>query len=282
MFINDPPLRLPMNPLSHTFVNHGLIEDHNIKCDKNLVYLGGILPDLSILQVIPMKEAHTDSLGFIAYLAEKDPDFLPFGFGFMLHGEAPCGLDSYTHGKGGFIDRLELPVYNIVHKYKPRMFGGRLNLFIHSLIEYSCDTMLPKEPADRLNKAFDELDVPRATFHLANYFKGEGKRIEKILKYFQRFDFHRLRDEKEVARIWRSFQVYQSLGKGSLFQKYSSLTQSLALMKLNPLTKMIQETKELIRKPFFDHVKTSKEGMASSLIRPFPNPLAPRNLPRIV
>lgn len=270
-----------MNPLSHTLVNHTLLEEHEIQCDKNLVYIGGIMPDLSILQVIPMKEAHTDSLGFIAYLAEKDPDFLPFGFGFMLHGEAPCGLDSYTHGKGGFIDRLEMPVYKVVHKYKPKMFGGRLHLFIHSLIEYSCDTMLPSLNADRLNRGFESLDIPRTAFHLSNYFKGDGKRIEKILKFFQRFDFHRLTDEKEVAKIWRSFQVYQSLGRGSLFQKYSSLTQSLTLMKTKPLTNMIHETRELIREPFFEHLRTSTQGMGASLIKPFPNPLSPRHVPSL-
>lgn len=267
-----------MNPLAHVAINRAILEDHGIIGDRNLVLTGGILPDLAILQLIPWKPAHEDSLGFIAYLAEKDPEFLPFGFGWMLHGEAPCGLDSYSHGKGNFVDQLEMPVFNIVRKYKPKLYGEKLNLFIHSLIEFSCDTMVDKENAVILNNAFASLDTPRAAFHISNYFKGDGKKIHRILNFFQGFDFERLMEPKDVAKVWRSLEMYQSLGTGSLFQKYLKLTRTLTLIKTRPLTRMIVETRDLVRQPFIQHMKSSKDAISESMVKPFPNPMHAKQL----
>lgn len=262
-----------MNPLTHVAISRAILKEASIDCDQDLVIAGSILPDLAVLQLIPWKSAHEDSLGFIAYLAEKDPEFLPMGFGWMLHGEAPGGLDSHSHGKGNFIDRLEMPVFGIVKKYKPKLYGEKLNLFIHSLIEYSCDTIVDKENARLLNKAMRGLDIQRAAFHISNYFKGDGKKIHRILKFFQRFDFSRLCEPKDVAKVWRSLQMYQSLGTGSLFQKYLCLTQSLTMIKLKPLTEMIIETRELVRQPFLEHLESSRKAMMASLVKPFPHPL---------
>lgn len=263
-----------MNPLCHVAVTRAVLDEHKIECDRNLVYAGCILPDLAILQLIPWKAAHEDSLGFIHYLAEKDPEYIPLGFGFMLHGEEPCGLDSFSHGKGGFVDQMEMQVYEIVRKYKPKLFGEKLNLFIHSLIEFSCDTLVDKGNAQLLNQAFRSIDTQKAAFHISNYFKGNGKKIEKAFRFFQKFDFEKLTNPKKVAKTWRSLQVYQSIGSGSLFQKYIQLTHSIALMKTRPITKMLIETRELIREPFLKHMELSRKGISESLIKPFPNPLA--------
>lgn len=259
-----------MNPLTHVLVSKRLIDEHNLNVNEDLCLLGSILPDICCLNVIPYKPSHYDALGFIHYLMEKDPEYVSLGYGFLLHSEN-FGVDKYTHENGGFIDQHEMAMYEIVKKYKHKMHGGQLKDFIHSLIEFACDSFLSAREADLLINAFNNVDLEKVAYHISVYFDGDGKKIHKILQFLGDFDWHDCTHVKGVAKTWDRWLFYEELANSSGVNMMKHLSHAWTLFKHNNTMALLEEARDYLRNIFPVYVEFLHDEMSKTIIKQIPS-----------
>src|SRR3989344_2174349 len=144
-----------MNPLMHATFTIKLIEHARIKSSPYEIILGSVLPDLSILGVIPEYDAHRRGIEFLDYLSHNEPSLKPFGIGWVLHGEEPQCLDFYTHKPNGYIDQK---------KYNVQFEGVHQEVLAHMLIEFACDSLAEKKVAKQLRQSFKHADLEKIAF----------------------------------------------------------------------------------------------------------------------
>src|SRR3989344_9539448 len=105
-----------MNPLMHATFALKVLKSAGIKTPQYELILGSVLPDLSILGVIPEYDAHKRGIEFLDYLVHNEPSLKIFGIGWILHGEEPECLDHYVHSKNGYIDKKKNIVLELSKK----------------------------------------------------------------------------------------------------------------------------------------------------------------------
>ena len=258
-----------MNALTHTRMNLELLQEFDISVNKHLVVLGGVLPDLSELGIIPLKPAHEHSLAFIDYLRNKDPKMVGLGFGFMLHGESPCGLDFYTHRDGGFIDQNEMEMYTIIHKHKPKLNPQKQKQFAHTLIEFAVDSHADEKYALFFNEAVRTQDLDRIAFHIYNFFGGNPRKIRSVLHFLRRLDARRLLQVERVAKYWKNWMAFQNLSHGSYVKNYLFFTQAVTLTRKKTLVNMLREARQVIYDPYESFFESTKKQLAKTFFKPF-------------
>ncbi|MFQ5620712.1 MAG: hypothetical protein ACE5FT_02625 [Candidatus Nanoarchaeia archaeon] len=262
-----------MNPLTHVFITKRLIDEHNLRVDEDQCILGSVISDLACLNAINYKKAHEDPLGFIHYLMEKDPEMVSVGYGMLLHSEKPGGVDKYTHGPNGFIEEHEMAMFEIVSKYKHKMHAGQLKGFIHALIEWSCDSLLTKREANLLNRSFRNVDTKRLSFHLANYFDGDGKKLKRIFRFLRRFNFNQLTHVKGVAKCWDRFEFYQRMADKKGLRMMTHITSAWSLIKHNNTVEMIERARDHLRNIYPAYLDFLHGQLSENLVPHFPQPI---------
>jgi len=258
-----------MNPLTHTYITKRLIDEHNLQVDEDQCILGSILPDLACLNAINYKKAHEDALGFIHYLMEKDPEMVSIAYGMLLHSES-LGVDRYTHGPNGYIEKHEMAMFEIVSQYKHKMHPGQVKSFLHALIEWSCDSFMTKREADMLNRAFKNVDMKRLSFHLANYFEGDGKKLQKILKFLSEFDFNQLTHVKGVAKCWDRFEFYQKMADSKGLNMMKHITGAFSLIRHNNTVEMLEKARDHFREIYPAYLEFLNVRLSENLVPHFP------------
>ncbi len=262
-----------MNPLTHVHVAKRLIDAHKLQVDEDQCLLGSVLPDLTCLHLIDYRGSHDDSLGFIHYLLEKDPGLVSLGFGMMLHSETPGGVDKYTHGPGGFIEQHEMAMFDIVKRYKHKMQGGELKNFMHTFIEFACDSFQTAREADLLKRAFQTVDLERVAYHLAIYFKGDGKKILRALSYLKKFDWEELTHVKGVAKTWDKFQFYQNLAESKGIGMMKHITGAWSLLRHNNTEHMLDEARHYLKDIYPAYLMFLHQKLSEHLVPHFPKPV---------
>ncbi len=245
-----------MNPLAHVRLNTELLTKYNYKGNRQLVILGGVLPDMSELGLFPFAMAHEKSLEFIDYLKKKDPEMVGLGIGFMLHGEIPKGYDHHTHRQGGYIDKTEMAMYDIIHKHKPRLDPARMKSFIHTLTEFSIDLHVDKRYAKILNDAARSQDLHKIAFHIYSFFGGSPKKTVAALHFFRKIDFTNLTNVGKVCTIWKSWMTLKAFSHGNYLKNYLFLSQAATLTRKATLKAILLEAKDAVGpsyEKFHDH-----------------------------
>lgn len=262
-----------MNPLTHAHVAKHLIDEHKLQVHEGQCILGSVIPDLTCLHVIPYKESHEDSLGFLHYLLEKDPSMISVAFGMMLHSEHPGGVDKYTHGPNGFIEQHEMAMYEIVKKYKHKMHGGELKNFIHTFIEFTCDSFQTAREADLVKRSFESVDLERLSYHLAVYFNGNGKKIFKILRFLKNFDWEQLTHVKGVAKTWDNFQFYEKISNDKGIKMMRHVTGAWSLIRHNDTAQMLEEARAHFKDIYPAYLTFLHTRLSENLVPHFPKPI---------
>ncbi|MBI4448802.1 hypothetical protein HY641_02120 [Candidatus Woesearchaeota archaeon] len=258
-----------MNSLAHVRMNLDLLDVYGIKEQRNHILLGGILPDLSELGIIPLKPAHEHSLSFIEYLRNHDPQMVGLGFGFMLHGEDPCGLDHYTHREGGFIDANEMGMFEILQLHKPRLDPAKAKAFIHTMTEFAVDSHVDIKYAEALNNAVRRSDLDRIAFHIYNFYGGSPKKIRHALHFMRTIDWRKLTDVRKVAKYWKNYMAFQALAHGNYVKNYVFFTKTIALTRTGTLINMLKDARDEIEEPYAKFYDTTRPLLSKTFFEPF-------------
>jgi len=251
-----------MNPLVHTKLNLMIIEENNIHQHKEQIIIGGLLPDISTIGIIPEKESHNKSLKFMTYLQKHAPELTPLGFGFILHGEHPKGLDYYTHNTKGYIAVKTPEVSGFVKELKPNMTDQELDMLSHSFIEFVCDTFVEKIIANEVNYAFRKMDAKTLSYHIGGFFGSEYKRVYKVLRFFRHFNFRKLSTVHGSINAWNFLSAYKNSDRG-LSTAWGSILASLNLVKKHRLKKTFLKIKEVVNPDFEEFFSNAYKGVNS-------------------
>jgi hypothetical protein len=199
----------------------------------------------------------------------------------LLHSENPGGVDSFTHGPGGFIEQHEMAMFDIVKRYKHKMHGGDLKNFIHTLIEFSCDSFQSVREAALLNRAFNNVDLERVAYHLSVYFSGDGKKIFRALKYLKKFDWTELTHTRGVAKTWDKFQFYQQIAERKGISMMRHITSAWSLIHHNNTEHMLEEARQYFKDVYPAYLMFLHQRLSENLVPHFPRPV-PNRMPQQV
>ncbi len=260
-----------MNPLTHMQVNLELYEEMKLRIDKDLFILGGVLPDMEYMGGLgSVCGHHQNAKKFMQYLLENDHDYVALGVGYLFHGESPEGLDFYTHQPGGFIDRQLPKIKPLMLTEHPYINDQELTGISHSLIEFACDYLSSYESANALNFAFKRVDLKRIAFHLSTFFKIPRRKTYRVLKFFRKFNFQRLRTNKGVVSCAKKFLLWKDFNASILVRKYGFLKTQFSFMRKKKMQKVFNNVKNLIQNDFPAFTSEAKEGMRKKLPKHLP------------
>lgn len=236
-----------MNPLMHVKFTKQLTTDAGIRTHQPLLTLGSVAPDLSILGVISEKEAHTRGLEFLDYLHHNEPSLVPFGIGFVLHGEQPECLDYHTHSPSGYIDTKKEHVLALAQQHKINFEGLDQNMLAHTLTEFACDSLAEKPLARELHFAFKQAPLPKIAFHMAQFFKGDEQRLLKLLHFFKHYNFNKLRTMHGIAHTFQDFMIYQKFANRGILNTYKYLWARINPFKTHKIINLLKDVQLVVK-----------------------------------
>ncbi len=259
-----------MNPLIHVQLNLELFRKLRLELDRDLFIVGSVLPDIYFGGSISENESHYQSKRFLSYLLKNDPNYASMGVGFMFHGEEPNGLDFYAHKKNGFIEKKLQHVKPLVLAEHPKIREADLTKIGHSLIEFACDYLSDEDAASALNFAFKRTDLKRIAFHLTAFFGAHQHKTYKMLKFFSKFNFQKLRTKKGVSSSVKRFLLWNDVGAVTMLQKYRHLKTQLYFMRKKGVEMVFNEVKNAVQPDLDKFLKSAKKEMAKNLPKHLP------------
>lgn len=262
-----------MNPLIHVQVNLELLEELKLNLNKDLFILGSVLPDIYITGLFAEEVSHKKSKEFVQYLLKNDPSYSALGAGFLFHGEFPEGLDFHAHKKDGFIEKKLPFVKNLVREEHPKIKDEELTRISHSLIEFACDYLSTNDSAVALNFALRRVDLRRVSFHLSTFFGISRKKTYKILKFFRKFEFQKLRTMKGVSSSVKKFLLWKDFHAPTIFQKYKFLKTQFHFMRKKGVARVFNNVKNLVEPDLDDFLQQTKKEMKKTLPKHMPREL---------
>ncbi|MBI4016969.1 MAG: hypothetical protein HY363_04735 [Candidatus Aenigmarchaeota archaeon] len=252
-----------MNPLTHGKFSFEWLGQNGFKLNEPLVILGSVLPDFSLVGVFPERQAHTNGIAFLNYLQEKEPLLAPLGVGFMLHGEKPNCLDYFTHKRKGYIAGKSEAVSEIVERAKLKLdswYHKTSDDFVHSVIEFSGDTLIEPEFVKKLHNAFTSVDLQKVSFHVSNFFKSDQKSLLRALRYFKMFDFGKLQTTKGIVHSIQDFAVIRAFSqKNNTFERYAALVNRLNFWRAHKLVEVINKAREVVAEDYHEFLAKTNE-----------------------
>lgn len=251
----------------HTTFTTQLLQDAGIKTAQHELILGSIAPDLSILGVIPEKDAHERSIEFLDYLSHNEPSLVPFGIGFVLHGEMPRCLDHYTHTAKGYIDQKKADVLELVRKHKIDFKGINENMLSHCLTEFACDALADKNIPAQLHKAFKAAHLQKIAFHMGTFFNGDKDRILKILNFFKHFNFNKLRTMHGIAHTLQDFMIYQKFANKGILNTYKYLWIRVNPFKTHKVVKLLRDVHGVVKQDCFDFLDKTQNTIYKNVVK---------------
>lgn len=263
-----------MNPLIHVQLNLELLKKLRMRLDRDLFIIGSVLPDIHLGGLMTEHESHHQSKKFLDYLLKNDPNYTAMGVGFMFHGEEPNGLDFYSHKKNGFIEKKLPYVKPLILAEHPKMREPDLTKIGHSLIEFACDYLSDEDAAGALNFAFKRTDLKRIAFHLATFFGAHPHKTYKMLKFFSKFNFQKLRTKKGVSSSVKRFLLWNDVGAVTMLQKYRHLKTQLYFMRKKGVELVFNEVKNAVQPDLDGFLEAAKKEMAKNLPKHLPPELA--------
>ena len=252
-----------MNPLTHCKFSLEWLENNGFRIDNDLVVLGSILPDLSYMGFIPELEAHTKSVEFLKYLQKNDPSYVALGIGFMLHGEKPYCLDYFTHKSDGYIEKKSVIIAELLEHAKfnaSKWYLKNKDDFIHSLIEFSGDTLMEPDVAKKIHRALSSVNLFKVSFHLASFFKSDPNVILRSLQFFKTFNFQRLQSTKGVVHAIQDFFILRAFShKNNTMEKYGAIMNRLNPWRTHKLIKILNSTREIVGEDYKEFLAITQE-----------------------
>ncbi|MFC1801519.1 hypothetical protein ACFLZB_03565 [Nanoarchaeota archaeon] len=260
-----------MNPLTHVKFNDEVFKGQNLtQQEKEMLYLGSIIPDLSEFHITTYEKTHFKGLQF---LKDIDKKYFYFAAGVLLHGEQPRALDYLAHSQKGYINSKRNQVLKIVNQYK-NPFGRNpdINLMVHYLIEFAFDYLVVQEgPSvpEILDLAIQNGSSPQAIWHFADFFDVNKKKLKTVIKTIQsraiRKYIYNFRTLKGSASNFQKFLFIINLKSkqpGNFASKFGNFAfASLGLFKKRlgrkQFTEMFEKTAEVLRKDYSDFTKKS-------------------------
>ena len=251
-----------MNPLTHGKFSFEWIKQNGFRVNEPLVMLGSVLPDFSLVGVFPERAAHTNGVAFLKYLQDNEPALAPLGIGFMLHGEKPNCLDYFTHSKKGYIASKSEAVAEIVQRAKLKLdswYHKTTDDFVHSIIEFSGDTLIEPEFVDKLHNSFAG-DLEKISWHVSNFFHSDQKNLLHALKYFKTFDFGKLQTTKGIVSSIQDFAVIRAFSqKNNTFERYSALVNKLNFWRAHKLVEVINKAREIVAEDYHEFLAKTQD-----------------------
>jgi len=260
-----------MNPLMHTTFTLQLLKEAGMPTNQPEIILGSILPDISILGVIPEIEAHKKGMEFLDYLSHNEPSLKPFGIGWILHGENPQCLDYYVHKPNGYIDQKKHAVLELSKKHNITFEGIHQDVLAHTLIEFACDSLAEKDIPKQLHKAFKQANLEKIAFHTATFFKGNPKKILRILTIFKYFNFNKLRTPHGIAHSFQDFMTYYKFANKKTISKGWITACKLIWARVNEfkthkLINLIKDVRAIVEKDCNKFLQQSKTKIYTNIL----------------
>ncbi|MBI4141736.1 hypothetical protein HY484_02315 [Candidatus Woesearchaeota archaeon] len=256
-----------MNPLMHTTFTTKLLTDAGIRTAQHELVLGSVVPDLSILGVIPEKDAHERSIEFLDYLSHNEPTLIPFGIGFVLHGEMPRCLDYYTHKAKGYIDQKKESVLEIVNRHKINFKGINEHMLSHCLTEFACDSLAEKIIPKQVHYAFKKSNLPKIAHHMATFFKSDEKKLLKIMNFFKHFNFNKLRTMYGIAHTIQDFMIYHQFANKGVLNTYKYLWVRVNQFKTHRLIKVLKDVRETVQQDCFSFLDKTQNTIYKTVLK---------------
>ncbi len=260
-----------MNPLTHSRFSLQWLQEQGFRTNENLVILGSILPDLAYMGFIPEKEAHTKGVALMQYLQENDPAYAPLGVGFMLHGEKPFCLDYFTHRPKGYIAQKSAAIRDVLVRARFKLkqwYSHREEDLIHSIIEFSGDTLMDGDSGKRVQQAFLSVDLARIAGHLALFFERDEARILRALQFFRRFNFQRLQNTKGVVHAMQDFSIVRAFSqKNNTIERYNAIMNRLNPWRTHKLVKILNAAQEIVGEDYREFLAKTQEKVRKHTAR---------------
>jgi len=256
-----------MNPLMHTTFTTNLLTDAGITTQQHQLILGSVLPDLSILGVIPEKDAHQRSIEFLDYLSHNEPSLVPFGIGFVLHGELPRCLDYYTHTAHGYIDQKKADILELVRRHKIDFISIDSDMLSHCLTEFACDSLADKAIPKQLHAAFKQANLQKIAYHIGMFFNGDSQRILKIMNFFKRFNFNKLRTMHGIANTIQDFMIYQKFANKGILNTYKYLWVRVNPFKTHRVIQLLKDVNEVVKQDCYTFLDKTQTKIYKTVVR---------------
>lgn len=262
-----------MNPLMHATFAIKLLEHAKIKTAQPELILGTVLPDLCILGIIPEYDAHKRGLEFLDYLSHNEPSLTPLGVGWVLHGEEPECLDYHVHKPNGYIDCKKQKVIELARQKNITFEGIHQELLAHTLIEFTCDSLAEKSVVKQLHQALRKADLEKISFHIATFFKGDQKRILRVIKFFKYFNFNKLRTMHGIAHTFQDFMIiHQNFAHGESKKKgwmkaYKFIWARINAFKTHRLVQLLKEVRDVVGEDCHSFLEQSKSKVYTNVIK---------------
>ncbi|GEM_PF-5941218 len=266
-----------MNPLMHVTFTLKVLEHAGIKKSQQDIVLGSVLPDISILGIIPEYDAHKKGVAFLDYLSHNEPALKPFGVGWVLHGEEPECLDFHVHKKNGYIDKNKQEVLELSKKHKIEFEGVHNEVLAHTLIEFACDSLAEKETTKILKKAFKQADLEKISYHIAKFYCADQKRVLKILKFFKHFNFNKLRTMHGIAHTMQDFMFYikfadknarrKDLTNINWLKACKYLWTRINTFKTHRIISLLKEVREVVKEDCHTFLEETKIRISAKVVK---------------
>ncbi len=260
-----------MNPLTHAKFSLEWLRLNGFRLNEPLVAVGSILPDLAYMGFIPERAAHRQGGSFLRYLKQHDYEYASLGAGFMLHGEKPYCLDYFTHRKNGYISRKAEEIMELVERAKLKIevwYKRSKEDFVHSLIEFSGDTLIEPEFVRKLDESFKSVDIDRIATHLSRFFNSNQQKILRALQYFKTFDFQRLHTPKGVVSSIQDFAIIRAFShNNNTLERYNALVNKLNFWRAYKLKKIIHSARENIADDYHEFLASTQDRIARHTTR---------------
>ena len=260
-----------MNPLTHSRFSVQWLKEQGFRTNENLVILGSILPDLSYMGFIPEREAHMEGVAFMNFLQKKDPSYAPLGIGFMLHGEKPYCLDYFTHRPEGYIAQKSAVIREALVRARFKLkywYSQKEEDFVHSLIEFSGDTLMESDSGKKVHQAFLSVDLERVARHLATFFNSDTKMILRALHFFRKFNFQRLQHTKGVVHSIQDFSILKAFSqKNNTMERYGAIMNRLNPWRTHKLVKVLDSVQEIVAEDYHEFLAKTQEKIKKHAVR---------------
>ena len=262
-----------MNPLMHATFAMQVLEAAGIKTFQPEFILGSVLPDISILGIIPEDDAHKKGIEFLDYLSHNEPALEPLGIGWVLHGEEPECLDYHTHRQGGYIHKKKQQVIELAGKKNIEFRGMHQELLAHILIEFTCDSFAEKKIPREIHNALKKADLKKISYHIANFFNGDQKRILRVLRFFKYFNFNKLRTIHGIAHAFQDFIIihqnftHAAQKKKRLMKACKFFWARINAYKTYRLIKLLREIRLLVSEDFPEFLEQARAKVYAQVLQ---------------
>lgn len=261
-----------MNPLTHVKINHEVFKDQNLtQSEKEMLYLGSIIPDVSELNISTDQQTHHQGLQFLKTIDQK---YFYFAAGIILHGESPQALDYLAHHDKGYINSKKKEVIKIIKQYK-KPFGRKpdYDQMAHYLIEFAFDYLIiQKDPLvpHLLDRAVTNGMSRKAILNFANFYNVKQKELKTLIKGIRSKTIRKyIHDFKTLKGSAHNFQKFlflvnlKSSKSGNFIGKFGKMaTSSYGIFKKKLIDRqfvqMFERTVELLRK---DHEEFTQKSI---------------------